>query len=279
MSNRDTSNIHEEYKKLEQHLAEVNEKLLKSERLKSDFLSNIKNEINNPLTSMLGLLHQIMTNGGDAGKMISNAKLIYNEAYELNYQMRNIFCAAEIEAGEIAPFLVRVNMSHLIDEMVESIQFKAKRKKIKLVTNVSIDGWIVSDRQKLELILLNLVSNAIKFSSDGSEVKIEADRSSGGEMVLKVIDQGIGISESNLGEIYDRFNQLDTGTRKEYGGHGLGLSIVHSLVDLLEGNLEIKSRKSEGASFIVTLPLNKKEEKKDEEDEILFDSKEEGEVF
>ncbi len=277
-------NIEEEYEKLkvshdqlERRLEEVNKKLLRSEQLKSDFLSNIKNEINNPLTSILGLLNQIIAHPEDVEKSSTKAKLIFNEAYMLDFQMKNIFHAAEIEAGQCFPLLSSLDVNELVEEIVLAFTYHAAKKNITFKKELAPDAKLVSDREKLEMILLNLVSNAIKFSDSDSEVIIKTVNKDGA-LTISVKDFGVGIEDQNLGQIYDRFKQLDSGTRKEFGGHGLGLSIVHSLVDIMDGTLKIESKVGKGTYFEISLPP-KVLEVDEPDDEILFDSEGKGEIF
>ncbi|MEQ9403816.1 MAG: HAMP domain-containing sensor histidine kinase [Cyclobacteriaceae bacterium] len=272
--------LRKDYAELEERLRQVNAKLLKSEKLKSDFLSNIKNEINNPLTSILGLLNQVIVNPDNVKQTAINSSLIYNEVYALNFQMRNIFNAAEIEAGQSFPELSNLNIRHLVLDLIESFKPLSEKKGIDFDLIYEAADSFVSDRDKLEVILSNLMANAIKFSNSGAKVVIHVSGDSESNLCISVRDFGVGIETENMDKIYDRFRQLDTGTRKEFGGHGLGLSIVHSLVDILDGSLEMESKRGEGAFFEIRIPLNISHDILDMDDEVLFNnSDQEGEIF
>ena len=273
-------NLQERNAKLERRIELVNAKLMKSEELKSDFLSNIKNEINNPMTSILGLLNQIVTTPDDIERTATNAGLIYTEMYALNFQIRNIFNAAEIEAGQSFPEISNVNVAALIEELVHSFQHLAVKKNIDFELTLEAEDYFASDHEKLEVILANLLSNAIKFSHEDSKIIVRTFNDEDSKLHILVQDSGVGIETKNLGQIYDRFRQLDTGTRKEFGGHGLGLSIVHSLVQILEGTLDMKSKFNEGTHFEIELPIKQIAPDGLQEDEVLFtNDNEEGEVF
>ena len=281
MDNMTESNeqLRNDKEKLERRLERVNEKLLKSEKLKSDFLSNIKNEINNPLTSILGLLNQSISNPEDTERNIKNAKLIYDEVYSLNFQMRNIFNAAEIEAGQSFPELSNVNIKELIEETITSFKHLLTKNEIEIKLEYSGEEHFVSDREKLEVVMANLISNAIKFSDSSSQIMLGVINSES-NLEIKLQDFGVGINEDDLNLIYDRFKQLDTGTRKGFGGHGLGLAVVNSLIEILEGKMVIDSRSGEGTQVAINLPLRSLDNTSIEEDEILFsNSEEEGEIF
>ncbi len=272
--------LEERNAKLERRIEVVNAKLLKSEELKSDFLSNIKNEINNPMTSILGLVNQIAASPDDIQRTATNANLVYTEMYALNFQIRNIFNAAEIEAGQSFPVISHINIQALIEELVHSFRHLATKKNIEFDLQLEADESFCSDHEKIEVVVANLISNAIKFSHEDSKIVIRTHNDDEAKLHIHVQDFGVGIETKNLGQIYDRFRQLDTGTRKEFGGHGLGLSIVHSLVSILEGTLDMKSEYNQGTHFEIELPPREVTDVELQEDEILFtNDNEEGEVF
>ncbi len=278
-ANESHEDLKERNAKLERRLELVNSKLLNSEQLKSDFLSNIKNEINNPLTSILGLLNQIVASPENVDQTATNANLIFGEVFALNFPIRNIFSAAEIEAGQSFPEVSTVNVKELIGEVVRSFSHLSSKKDIDIRLEFEAEENFVTDREKMVVILANLLSNAIKFSNNGSEILITTKNNKESGLCVNVQDFGVGIETSKLGQVYDRFRQLDSGTRKEFGGHGLGLSIVHSLVDVLDGTLNMITKFGEGTLFEIELPKKISEVDGLQEDEILFTSDEEGEVF
>ncbi len=272
--------LKDDYKALEQKLAVVSEKLLRAEELKSDFLSNIKNEINNPLTSILGLLKHNISNPAAIEQNQKNAQLIFEEVYSLNFQIRNIFMAAEVEAGQAFPEFSNINLNRTIDQVIDSFDHLVARKKIEFDRHYEASESIVTDREKIEVIIANLISNAIKFSKEGARVVIQTSQDAEGNMVIAVQDFGVGIDDGFMDEIYDRFKQLDSGTRKEFGGHGLGLAIVNSLVELMDGSMAIESNVGKGTRLDIKLPPKEAQIGGEEEDEILFtNSEEEGEIF
>ena len=243
-----------EQKQFVTDLKTVNDKLLQSEKLKSQFLSNIKNEINNPMTSILGLLRFNLSKTNDHETILKNTQLIFREAATLNFQLQNIFIAAELEAGESHLQLGAFSYLEVISEALNLVQSQVGEK-----IRCEIEGdeslQIKSDRQKVLVIAANLISNAHKFRKKESEnIRINLTKNEDSYSV-KVKDQGVGISDQDRANIYDRFNQLEIGTTKNYGGHGLGLSIVHSLVDLLDGSMKIDSKFGEGTQVEIILPI------------------------
>ncbi|MEL6558434.1 MAG: HAMP domain-containing sensor histidine kinase [Bacteroidota bacterium] len=227
--------------KLEEELRRVNQKLLSAEKVQSDFLSNIKNEINNPLTSIMGLLKVVNDNPRDHQGNIEINKLVYKEVYNLNFQMRNILTAAEIEAGQTSPNISKFNVSELINEVCQAFVSIDSSKEDVLTVVASGELDFTTDKEKLSIIVTNLVSNALKFNKPNEKVMITAEQESENKLILSIRDFGVGIDEDSLKTIFDRFKQLDSGTRKEFGGHGLGLSVVHALVSMLNGDFSVHS--------------------------------------
>ncbi len=237
-----------------QELKRLNEKLLHAEQVKTDFLSNIKNEINNPMTSILGLLKMMITNPNDHEGNHKKAKLIYNEVHNLNFQIRNVFIAAEIEAGNATIETTQVNTHKLVSDIIHAFDNQFEKKNISIDWKQGAHKHFNSDKEMLNLIISNLVSNAIKFSHNDSSILLHVDVDESENLNIMIQDFGVGIEDERLQEIFDRFKQLDSGTKKGFAGHGLGLSIVHALVDLLDGELFIDSKVDIGTTFKVKIP-------------------------
>lgn len=248
----------EQERKLIEELNVVNEKLLASEDLKSNFLSNIRNEINNPIASILELSKNIEEGDMDLETTKTFASLIFLEAFDLDFQLRNIFLSAEIEAGESPLSVISVNINSLIDTVINSFKKKMDKNGVKFTWKNDIPENTIfqTDSEKLHLIFSNILANAIQFNHTGGEViissKIEND-----QLILSIKDSGIGISEENQLKIYDRFHQIEEGSTKTYGGHGLGLSITKALLEIIDGKISLISELGKGSEF--TLSINQLE--------------------
>ena len=247
-----------ELKRLNSQLIEVNKKLEESEALKSHFISNITNEIINPFTSIMGLARNILGVDKENWKrVISMVALIHSEAFNLDFQLRNIFVAAKIEAGEIEPEITRVDIDNLLDSVIDSFRLEARKKNLKLIyKNIhSVDNHLYfnTDPEKLKLILSNLLSNAIKFSYQEGNIDVIISKKEK-ELELIVKDYGTGISETNQTIIFERFKRLDSGINSLNRGHGLGLSINKALLDMLNGHIKIQSEINKGAEFVIKIP-------------------------
>lgn len=238
---------------LTRKLEVMNERLRDSEALKSHFLSNIRNEINNPLTSIMGLSRQLMEGKVDPAETAAVARMIHAEAFHLNFQLRNIFIAAELEAGEAVPALARTDVSGLIESAVEQVRHLAEPKSLSLKKNVAPGLYFITDAQKLQLVLTNLLANSVEFNKPGGEVSVRADLREGC-LAVEVADSGIGIDPVDQERIFDRFHQLESGATKSHRGHGLGLSITKALVEMLTGTVVLESTRGQGCTVRLTLP-------------------------
>lgn len=252
----------DEVQELNEELNDLNRKLKDSEKLKSHFISNITNEIINPFASILALSKNILSvKEGGWKKVISMVSLIYSEAFNLDFQLRNIFAAAKIEAGEIFLEILNVEIKSLFEGVIESFKYESKKKKIKINLQFEIETehnkpfFFKTDPEKIRLIIANLLSNAIKFSYENSEIIINA-KLDGKLLNITVQDFGSGISIKNQKIIFDRFKRLDTGINSIHRGHGLGLSINKALLDLLEGSIDIQSDIGKGSKFTISIPEN-----------------------
>jgi signal transduction histidine kinase len=231
----------------------INRKLQDAERLKSHFLSNIRNEINNPLTAIMGFAYQLKTGPVSAEQAVRNGRLIYHEAFELNCQMENIFIAAGLEAGQEAPVPAQIDVVTVISEVLTELEHRVHEKGIEVCCSPVQSLPFVADPRFLKIILRNLVANALEFSPRWGIVTVEVS-SDVAALQVDIRDNGPGISPADQATIFDRFRQLDSGSCKQHRGHGLGLSVCSALVELSGGTIGIKSDLGQGSIFSLTLP-------------------------
>ena len=213
----------------------------------------------------------------DKDKIISMTKLIYKEAFSLDFQLTNIFEAAEVEAGEAIPEFMTVEVEPVVNSVVESLQHVAEKKKLTVEVDVEKDLQFISDSMKLKIILSNIMSNALEFSTPDNKLIVKS-YTKNEDLVLSVQDFGIGISQEDIDRIFDRFVQLDTGTTKAHLGHGLGLSVSKALLEILDGTIEVDSKPNEGSIFTITIPKKDLDFETDDfamdGNEFLFDADE-----
>ena len=268
----------EELTVLNTELRDVNKKLEESESLKSHFISNITNEIMNPFTSILGLSRAILSVDKEAWKkVIQMVALIHSEAFSLDFQFRNIFFAAKIEAGEQTPEVLNVDILALVDGLLDSFRYELRKKRL-LVNfkdeSPSKDAGMAfkTDPLYVKLIMANLLNNAINFSFENNVIDFTL-RIENGEMTFAVKDYGVGIAEDRQKIIFDRFARGDNGINSVNRGHGLGLSVSKAILDLLEGSITVESELGKGALFVVRIPESELpvEGYAAESNEIFFD--------
>ncbi|MFN5557613.1 MAG: sensor histidine kinase [Chryseotalea sp.] len=254
MENKSTSNE----KELLREVEKLSSQLIEAESQRSHFLSHVLNEINNPLTSILGLTKSIMHAAYENPELVhKQACLAYEEAFELDFQMRNIFAAAKIEAGKISVRPTAINFNKMVDNLLADMQFKLNRKKLVVsrITEAHDGNFIYTDSALIYSILTNLVGNAIEYSYESGTITIETILSSN-RLFFSIQDEGPGISEKDQHVIFRRFKQLDSGIHKLHRGTGLGLSIAKEYAELLQGELKLKSSVGTGCTFILLVPLS-----------------------
>ena len=251
---------------LTEKLKTVNQKLIESEQLKTDFLSNIRNEINNPLTAILGISENLsLEENIDMEVVKEMVKTIHMEAFNLDFQLRTIFAAAEIEAGEARLHISKVNMDEMMHRIVHEFRQIADSKSVHLELDIqlkSVEGnaiQFLTDPEKIHLVISNLLSNALEYGGEGEKIEIKS-WIEGEIFYVAVRDYGIGISYNDQKKIFDRFVQLDTGITKKYRGHGLGLSVTRSAIEMLKGSISVRSGEGNGSIFSISVPQMKVDE-------------------
>lgn len=236
-------------------LRRKNEQILEATRLKSEFLANVSHELRTPLNAIIGYADLLAGGiyGALEGPQQTAVDGIAIRARDLLGLINGILDLARIEAGKMAWRLEDFALDEVLDEVIETGRVLAIDKQLD-ISCARLDGPIslVSDRQKLQQILLNLVNNAVKFTPGGF-VRLESRRA-GTQVELAVVDSGIGIPEHELATIFDEFRQVDGTSTRQYGGTGLGLAISQKLARGLGGEIRVSSRLGEGSRFTLTVP-------------------------
>jgi len=260
------------------NLETLNKKLQESEKLKSDFLSNIRNEINNPLTVMVALSEELSTmKSVEEDRFRGIAGMLHKEALKLDFQIKNILIAAELESGENYLHITKVNIHSLLEECLMTFGPMIDEKGIIIKKSGPSPFWLNTDSEKMTLALSNIISNAIMFNKEGGTIDISI-RECDDTFFCSVKDEGIGIAKDDQAVIFDRFKQLDTGMRKKYMGHGLGLSVAMAAVNFMDGTITVDSNPGKGSTFTLTVPDRSEEETEGvstEGTEFFFDEEQE----
>lgn len=237
-------------------LLELNEKAKEAEEVKTHFLSLIKNEFNNPMTVLLNLVKKI---GGenDPAKASRIATMMQKELMYLDFSLKNIFAASEIEYGQNSNSYVRVRPEEIANEAIGYLEPMMEEKLLRIEVNTSVRTMVI-DAQKLYLILLNLLSNGCEFSHPSTTLSVSfAEDDNGYE--LKVANSGDGIKVEHTKHIYNRFYKYSTGKTRSTQGLGLGLSVVNELCLLMEGTIDYFEEEG-NTVFVARFPVKNEKE-------------------
>ncbi|WP_404320267.1 sensor histidine kinase [Malaciobacter canalis] len=229
--------------------------LVESNKYKNDFLANMSHELKTPLNSIIVISSVMKKNkkGKLDEEQVKNMNIINTCGNDLLVLINDILDISKIEAGELSLNLKKIDIQMLIDSLYDSMYPLAKDKNLKFLKSFNIKNTqILTDESRVKQIIKNLLSNAIKFTEEGSiEIKIEE---SNDDIIISIVDEGIGIGKDKLKNIFERFKQADGSTTRKYGGTGLGLAISKELSQLLGGDIKVSSEMGVGSEFQVTLP-------------------------
>jgi len=230
-----------------------------ADRLKSAFLATMSHELRTPLNSIIGFTGIILQ--GIVGPLNDEQKkqlnMVRGSAQHLLSLINDILDISKIEAGQLQVAYDNFNLRITIEKAVESARPLADKKGIEITCAIAAEiSTIMGDHRRVEQILLNLISNAVKFTEKGS-VKIECEPE-GKNVTIRVIDTGIGIKTEDMDKIFEAFRQIDSGLTRKYDGTGLGLSISKRLVELMWGQIRVTSVWGSGSVFSFSLPKERK---------------------
>ncbi len=238
-------------------------------KYKSEFLANMSHELRTPLNSILILSQQLARNKNKRldEKQVETAEIVHSSGNDLLNLINEILDLSKIEAGKMTLNIENIPLDEVANSITASFKHFAEEKGLKLEVNISPDmiESLETDRQKLEQIIKNLVSNAIKFTPEGNvtvdfyQPAKDTDLSRSGldpqkSVAISVNDTGVGIPADKLLQIFEAFQQVDGSTSREYGGTGLGLSISRELAKLLGGEIQLISNEGEGSTFTLYVP-------------------------
>ncbi len=245
--------------RLYQEQAATVTQLRELDRLKSSFLANMSHELRTPLNSILGFT-EVMLEGLDGPltpNMNNDLKLINKNGQHLLNLINDVLDMAKIESGKMNLIIEKFNLHEIFEEVISITSPQAGEKKLtlKVDTESDVDVEINADRTRLRQVMLNLLTNAVKFTEKG-KITIRAIRE-GNNVLISVKDTGIGIPPSELEAIFQEFTQVDSSTTRKVGGTGLGLPISRKLVEMHGGKLWAESSgvAGEGSTFFVFMPI------------------------
>jgi signal transduction histidine kinase/putative methionine-R-sulfoxide reductase with GAF domain len=239
-------------------IQDKNRQLAEASQNKSSFLSSMSHELRTPLNAIIGLTDMMVANAARFGteKALEPLKRIRNAGTHLLGLINQVLDLSKIEAGKLDLSPESVALAPLIDQAIGTARQLAEQNGNRLVVDAAEDlGTLTVDPMRLRQILLNLLSNACKFTKQG-DVTLQARRLSNGQnwVELAVIDTGIGMTAEQLAKLFQEFTQAEASTAKHYGGTGLGLAITRKLARMMGGDVTVTSEPGKGSVFTVRLP-------------------------
>ncbi len=243
---------------MSEHIRDYLNQIEKERIIRQEFFSNASHELKTPITSIQGyaelLEHDIIT---DADMKRDFIRRIKKEAVHMTHLINDILMISRLESKEAEVAFSQVRLSLLLDDIMDSVKPMADELGIFLHINCPPVS-LYANPQQIQELLMNLISNAVKYNRPGGQVWVTV-RELSEELVIRVRDNGVGIPEESLDRIFERFYRVDKGRSKKQGGTGLGLSIVKHIVGFYHGTIQVKSRVDEGSEFIVRLPKERKD--------------------
>jgi len=248
-------------KKVELELIAAKEEAMQLSRAKDMFISVMSHEIRTPLNAVIGMSH-LLQEGNPSASQQENLDILKFSAENLMLLINDVLDFTKIETGNIELERANVDLHDLVQSITGSMQFKTKEKFIELNQKIAADipATVIGDRTRLAQILLNLVSNAVKFTEKGSvtvELSVVEQNEQDVRIRFAVTDTGIGIANNKLNTIFETFKQAEADTTRKYGGTGLGLAISKRLIELHDSRINVESKPGQGSTFWFAITFKK----------------------
>ncbi|MCL4294632.1 MAG: response regulator [Anaerolineae bacterium] len=239
-------------------LSAANAELARAARLKDEFLANMSHELRTPLNAILGMSEVLREHiyGPLNEKQLHAVGHIEEGGRHLLTLINDILDLSKIEAGKLELFMAPVSVENVCQASLRFIKQMAQKKRIEVTLALASPlGTLQADERRLKQILVNLLTNAVKFTPEGGQVRLEVGYEGGGEAIqFRVRDSGVGIAAEDMQRLFKPFVQLDSKLSRHHEGTGLGLSLVSRLTELHGGSVRVESQVGQGSQFTISLP-------------------------
>lgn len=230
-----------------------------AERAENEYFDSLCHEIGTPLTAIIGISQLLTSPLTSPQKKGECAEMLRDSTNMLMELIKGKLDLAKIRSGVTELEHVPFDLAKVAEEAVHIMALRAEDKGLALQVHIGkLPEWFMGDTLRVRQIILNLLSNAMKFTETGSvSLEVQAEPAMQGQHLVRisVTDTGIGIEPARLERIFDRFTQANVSIRRRYGGSGLGLSICHQLAQLMQGDISVESQPGKGSRFTATLRL------------------------
>ena len=252
----------------------------KTDKIKTEFFANMSHELKTPL-NVISSSNQLLESNYRNGKISDyndnikyHINLVRQSSYRIQRLIGNIIDLTKMESGFYKIKLSKHNIVNVIEDLFMKIEKYSSKKDISIVFDTDNEEiYTYIDRPEIERVMLNLLSNCIKFTPHGGEIKVNI-YDKGNEFKIVVEDNGVGIPENKIGVIFEEFGQVDKTLSRKAEGSGIGLSVVKNLIQLHGGNISVKSQENQGTKFIITIPIKNTVKDSYQEDKRIYNTEE-----
>ena len=238
-------------------IEKARDEAMRASSVKSDFLANMSHEIRTPLTAIIGFAETSLEPNQLMQERLKATKTIIKSGKHLMHIINEILDLTKVEAGKLEVEIIPFSIMDTLEEINQLVSVMAEEKGLTFTINYSfpVPDKILSDQFRIKQVLLNLCSNAIKFTVDGHVYLNVSYKQDSSILILEIIDTGIGMSEVEKEKIFKPFEQADSSTTRKFGGTGLGLTLSKKLIEMLNGSLSVDSTEKKGSRFTVELEV------------------------
>ena len=230
---------------------------VKLDNMRKEFVADVSHELKTPITSIMGYSDTLLEGDYDEDTRMKFLNVISSEARRMARLVTDLLTLSRYDSKKINAEITTFDLSELVKKCIEKLKFEIEKKNhnVECFVTASVPP-VVADKYGIERVVLNILSNSIKYTPDKGTIKVYVGFVYN-DAYIKIIDNGIGIPEGDLERIFERFYRVDKARSREMGGTGLGLSIAKEILDQNKGNISIKSKVGEGTEVVIKIPTKK----------------------